>query len=116
MHELRMLANQFERKLIKRGIDKVEINGLPDEEISIEIPLIVICVIMVSLVESFFVLPGHLGHAFSHFKQDDRSHRPAHLTIRNRLDDAFDKFRQNRFRSLITWSLSHRAVIIALNS
>ena len=79
-----------------------------------DIPLIVICVIMASLVESFFVLPGHLRHAFSHFKRDDRSHRPAHLTIRNRLDDAFDQFRQNRFRSLITWSLSHRAVIIAL--
>ncbi len=79
-----------------------------------DIPLIVICVILASLVESFFVLPGHLRHAFSHFKRDDKSHRSAHLTIRNRLDDAFDKFRQNRFRSLIAWSLSHRAIIIAM--
>lgn len=79
-----------------------------------DIPLIVICVIMASLVESFFVLPGHLRHAFSHFKRDDKAHRPVHMSLRNRLDDAFDHFRQNRFRKMISWSLSHRAIIVAL--
>ena len=36
--ELRGLAHQFENELLSRGIDKVEISGLPEEEISIEIP------------------------------------------------------------------------------
>ncbi len=35
--ELRRLARRFETELIDRGIDKVDINGLPLEEISIEI-------------------------------------------------------------------------------
>ncbi len=35
--ELRKLANQFKRELLSRGIDKVDIGGLPDEEIAIEI-------------------------------------------------------------------------------
>nr|WP_275957831.1 efflux RND transporter permease subunit [Rhabdochromatium marinum] len=35
--EMRGLARRFESELIDRGIDKVDINGLPDEEISIEI-------------------------------------------------------------------------------
>ena len=35
--ELRKLANRFKRELLFRGIDKVDIGGLPDEEIAIEI-------------------------------------------------------------------------------
>jgi len=39
LSELRLLANQFERELTALGIDKVEINGLPDEQVTIEIPI-----------------------------------------------------------------------------
>lgn len=35
--ELRHLARSFEQELLDRGIDKVDINGLPEEEMSIEI-------------------------------------------------------------------------------
>ena len=35
--ELRKLANNFEQELLDRGIDKVEINGLPDQELAIQI-------------------------------------------------------------------------------
>jgi multidrug efflux pump subunit AcrB len=38
MAELRHLAHTFEQQLLDRGVDKVEINGLPAEEISIQIP------------------------------------------------------------------------------
>jgi multidrug efflux pump subunit AcrB len=37
LHELRKLANTFEQELIRSGIDKVDINGLPDEEMAIQI-------------------------------------------------------------------------------
>jgi multidrug efflux pump subunit AcrB len=35
--ELRILANNFERELLARGIDKIDINGLPDQELAIQI-------------------------------------------------------------------------------
>ena len=35
--ELRKLANNFERELLDRGIDKIEITGLPDQELAIQI-------------------------------------------------------------------------------
>jgi len=37
LQELRPLAHRFERELLQRGIDKVDIIGLPEEEISIEL-------------------------------------------------------------------------------
>lgn len=95
-----------------------------------DIPLIVICVILASLVESFFVLPGHLRNAFSHIKrthvkndqfilnQDikgiDGDNKKERISLRVRLDDAFDSFRQNKFRRVISWSLKHRAITVAL--
>ncbi len=36
--QLRILANDFRDELLRRGIDKVEILGLPEEEIAIQIP------------------------------------------------------------------------------
>ena len=84
-----------------------------------DIPLIVICVILASLVESFFVLPGHLRNAFSHIHrnkdidaQEKMSSKAPSLRIR--LDSAFDSFRQNKFRQVITWALKHRSITVAL--
>lgn len=37
IRELRHLANRFERELVAQGIDKVDIQGLPKEDISIQI-------------------------------------------------------------------------------
>ena len=37
-HELRALAYRYERDLLSRGIDRIEILGLPDQQISIEVP------------------------------------------------------------------------------
>ena len=37
MAELRQLANQFERELLDRGIPNIQISGLPEEELAIEI-------------------------------------------------------------------------------
>ncbi len=75
-----------------------------------DIPLVVICVILASLVESFFVLPGHLRHSFSHLKRDSEDR----TTLRARLDSAFDSFRNTQFRKIITLALNHRSITIAL--
>lgn len=85
-----------------------------------DIPLIVICVILASLLESFFVLPGHLRNAFSHIKRghikhkQDANSKDKHAALRVRLDEAFDSFRQNKFRRMISWALNHRAITVAL--
>jgi multidrug efflux pump subunit AcrB len=75
-----------------------------------DIPLIVICVISASLVESFFVLPGHLRHSFAHLKRDNEDR----TSLRARLDSAFDHFRNHQFRQLITWAVNHRSITVAL--
>ncbi len=61
-----------------------------------DIPSVVVCVILASLVESFLVLPGHLRHAFAGL---DRS-RVSRL--RARLDRGFLGFRERVFRPLVT--------------
>lgn len=83
-----------------------------------DIPLIVICVILASLVESFFVLPGHLRHSFSHAKgeqqNDNESGKIYKPGLREKLDLIFDNFRQNKFRHMIAWALNHRSITVAL--
>ena len=53
-------------------------------------------VLLASLVESFLVLPGHLRHAFAGM---DRS---AVSPLRQRLDDGFERFRENVFRPMVS--------------
>ena len=71
------------------------------------IPLVVIAVIAASLIESFWVLPAHLRHAFE--KMD--VHRESRL--RRRFDVAFRRFRERRFRPLVRACLRHRGVTLA---
>ncbi len=66
-----------------------------------DIPVVVVSVIIASLVESFLVLPGHLRHAFQSMHA-----RPA-SALRVRIDEAFARFREGRFRSLVTASVAN---------
>jgi len=38
--QLRSLAHQFERELLQRGIAKISVDGLPEEEIAIQVPTV----------------------------------------------------------------------------
>ena len=66
------------------------------------IPLVIICVIVASLVESFLILPGHLRHSFhqNHHKQPG--------PLRQKLDNGFNQFRDKWFRPLVTSALNNR--------
>ena len=65
-------------------------------KILFDIPLVVICVIIASLIESFLILPGHLHHSF-------RSASTARTSaLRSRLDGAFERFRNGTFLRLVT--------------
>ncbi len=75
--------------------------------ILIDIPTVVICVILASLVECFLVLPGHLHHSLL---RADAAH-PSRL--RQRLDDAFNHFRDRQFRPFIETAIRYRWTCLA---
>ncbi|KAA3632966.1 MAG: AcrB/AcrD/AcrF family protein, partial [Proteobacteria bacterium] len=66
------------------------------------IPLVVICVILASLVESFLVLPGHMRGAFAHM------HRGKDSRVRKTLNNGFDRFREGVFRPLAAAAVDYR--------
>ncbi len=76
--------------------------------ILIDIPTIVICVILASLVESFLVLPGHLHHSLA---KVDALH-PSKL--RQKLDNGFNFFRDRIFRPFVETAISFRWSSIAM--
>ena len=69
------------------------------------IPLVIVCVIIASLIESFLVLPGHLRHAFSHGRDNSK--------IRQRLNGSFTHLRDQWFRPLVTLIIEFRWTTIA---
>lgn len=73
-----------------------------------DIPFVIVCVILASLVESFLVLPGHLRHSFLHM------HHRQPGAIRARLDAGFARFRDHYFRRLLTLALRNRLAVLAI--
>jgi len=73
-----------------------------------DIPTVVICVILASLVECFLVLPGHLFHSL---RKTDAVH-PSRL--RRRLDGGFDHFRDRLFRPFVERAIHLRWTVLAL--
>jgi multidrug efflux pump subunit AcrB len=67
-----------------------------------DIPLVIVCVIIASLVESFLVLPGHLRLSFH------RLHHSRPGALRRRLDEGFNHFRERLFRPLVTLAVDFR--------
>ncbi|MBE0485806.1 efflux RND transporter permease subunit [Marinobacter sp.] len=84
-----------------------------------DIPLVMICVLIASLLECFVVLPAHLRHAFE--RKTEKNHgsaqvpkRPNPVTRwRNGFERRFDAFREGPFRRLSFYSLKHRGVTVA---
>ncbi len=75
--------------------------------IMVAIPFVIVSVIVASLIESFFVLPGHLRHAFK------SAHRARRHWIRERLDSAFETFKDGLFRPLVTQAIRYRWTTLA---
>jgi len=74
-----------------------------------EIPTVIICVIIASLIESFLVLPGHLRHSLAKVGH----YRPK--GIRKKLDDGFNWFRDKLFRPVVTKAVDYRWTCIAIS-
>ncbi len=71
------------------------------------IPLVIVSVIVASLVESFFVLPGHLRHSFLH------AHKVKPASLRARLDRGFCYFRDRLFRPVARLAIHNRFTTVA---
>lgn len=77
-------------------------------KIMFDIPLVMIMVIMASLLECFLILPAHLRSAFV-----AEARRPV-SRLRQRLDNAFEHFRDQRFRPLVTKAIEYRYTTVSL--
>lgn len=85
-----------------------------------DIPLVMICVLVASLLECFVVLPAHLRHAFiiPEVKPVSRNAAAKWLRapgagigrFRAGFERHFEQFREGRFRRLSHFSLSHRGL------
>ena len=75
--------------------------------IMLAIPVVIICVIIASLIESFLILPGHLRHAFVH------AHGKHTSRVRNYLNQGFESFRDRLFRPLVRIAIEFRWTTIA---
>lgn len=67
-----------------------------------DIPFVVVCVIIASLIESFLILPGHLRHSFH------TMHHAEPGRFRKYLDDKFNFFRDRQFKPLVTLAVKNR--------
>ena len=73
-----------------------------------DIPFVMIMVITASLLESFFILPAHLKQALAGEAGRHTSR------LRQRLDAAFEHFRDRRFRPLVERALAWRGTTVSL--
>lgn len=84
-----------------------------------DIPTVMICVLIASLLECFVVLPHHLRNAF---KPEIKSQGTGLLrragrrvdAVRAGFDRSFDRFREGRFRRLSQMSLRNRGATLAV--
>ncbi|HET8807756.1 MAG TPA: efflux RND transporter permease subunit, partial [Methylophaga sp.] len=73
-----------------------------------DIPFVVICVIIASLIECFLILPGHLRQSFL------KMHTIKPSALRLKLDAGFNYFRDRLFRPAVTSAVANRWVTISL--
>jgi multidrug efflux pump subunit AcrB len=85
-----------------------------------DIPLVMICVLVASLLECFVVLPVHLRSAFVQKKRKNADSEPGPAISNNPLarlrggfERRFDAFREGPFRRFSRYSLKHRGVTVA---
>jgi multidrug efflux pump subunit AcrB len=79
----------------------------------VAIPVVVITVFTISLVESLFVLPAHLGHSKA---VDKRRHGllPAIARMQERLSEWMDRFVNGVYERLLHGALAHRVLTVTV--
>lgn len=78
--------------------------------ILLAIPMVVICVILASLIECFFILPGHLHHSLKRAQQkQDKPHR-----IRRKIDSTFEHFKQHTYRQFVSRAIKNPSLSLSI--
>jgi len=72
------------------------------------IPFVIIAVIVASLVECFFVLPGHMRGALKQRKKAGK------WALRVKFDNGFNRFKEGMFRPLVTHAVASRYSTLAI--
>ena len=72
-----------------------------------DIPFVIVCILLAALFECFFILPGHLYHAFSGSSARKTS------KIRHSLDTGFLRFQEEIFRPLAAGAVRYRGATMA---
>jgi hydrophobic/amphiphilic exporter-1 (mainly G- bacteria), HAE1 family len=70
------------------------------------VPAVLIAVLAVSLIEAFFILPHHLGHALSAERRRSR--------LRRRFDAAFEAMRERGLGRVVDFAVRHRYGAVGL--
>ncbi|WP_019624538.1 efflux RND transporter permease subunit [Thioalkalivibrio thiocyanoxidans] len=73
-----------------------------------DIPLVVICVIVATLLIAFLILPAHLKGVMHRLEE------PPQGSLRARFDAGFERLRNGPFRRAVTRSVDHAGVTLAL--
>ncbi|MDJ0777331.1 MAG: efflux RND transporter permease subunit [Gammaproteobacteria bacterium] len=81
--------------------------GGPMGAIMLAIPMVIVCVIVASLIESFLILPGHLRHAFV------QGRGQAESALKQKLNRGFSHLRDRWFRGLVTSAIDYRWTTLA---
>ena len=71
-----------------------------------EIPIVMLCIIIASLIECFLVLPGHLRRAFEGLQKKETT------PFRQALDRHFNHFRDHQFRSILRVTMNNRRSVL----
>ncbi len=79
-----------------------------DEPFIREIPLLMVCVIIASLVECFLIMPGHLRHSFTRMQNQQPSR------FRKNFESKFHRFRTNYYLPYLHIALQNRRAVLAL--
>jgi multidrug efflux pump subunit AcrB len=74
-----------------------------------DIPLVVICVILATLLIAFLILPAHLHRVLADLAP------PPPGSLRARFDHGFERFRNGGFRRVVALAVDHAAITLALS-
>lgn len=73
-----------------------------------DIPLVVICVIIATLIIAFLILPAHLQSVLAKLQP------PPEGSLRARFDSGFERLRNGAFRRLVSRAVDHSGITLAL--
>ena len=73
-----------------------------------DIPLVVICVIIATLLIAFLILPAHLKGVLSRLEPSPEG------SLRARFDGGFERFRNGAFRRMVSRAVDNASITIAL--